>query len=167
MENSFSLVGPPTNYASFGRRLVAIIIDGLILGIAQTIVLVPILGAIGLGAAANAEALESMDESQAIGLASGIMGAGLTIQVVSWVVGGLYFVLMESSSKQATLGKMAMGIKVTDLNGNRINTTTAVIRYVGRIVSGIILLIGYIMAAFTDKKQALHDMMASTLVLKP
>lgn len=166
MENVSSFVGEPTNYASFGRRFVALIIDGLILGIAQMIVIAPFMAAIGFGAAANADALSDMSEQQALGLASGIMGAGLAIQVVSWAIGGIYFVMMESSAKQATLGKMVMGLKVTDLNGNRINPTTAVIRYIGRIVSGMIMMIGYIMAAFTAKKQALHDIMASTLVLK-
>ncbi|MEZ4901054.1 MAG: RDD family protein [Spirosomataceae bacterium] len=157
----------PTNYASFGRRFVALLIDGLILGVAQSIVIAPIMVAIGLGAVSNADALSDMNEQQAMGMASGILGATMAIQLVSFIIGGVYFVLMESSAKQGTLGKMAMGLKVTDLNGNRINTTAAVIRYIGRLVSGAILLIGYIMAAFTAKKQALHDLMASTLVLKP
>lgn len=165
MEN-VTFGGEPTNYASFGRRFVALLIDGLILGIAQSIVIAPMMAAIGFGAMSNADALSDMSEQQALGLASGIMGAGLAIQVVSLAIGGVYFIMMESSAKQGTLGKMAMGLKVTDLNGNRITTQAAVIRYIGRIVSGMILAIGYIMAAFTAKKQALHDMMASTLVLK-
>ena len=77
----------------------------------------------------------------------------------------LYFALMESSKNQATLGKMALGLRVTDLNGNRISFGKATGRYFGKILSSMTLLIGYIMAAFTAKKQALHDFVAGTLVL--
>jgi hypothetical protein len=72
---------------------------------------------------------------------------------------------MESSTKQGTLGKMALGIKVTDLNGNRIDFSKASGRYFGKIISSIILCIGYIMVAFTQKKQGLHDIMAGCLVV--
>jgi uncharacterized RDD family membrane protein YckC len=82
------------------------------------------------------------------------------------IIGGwLYFALMESSSNQATLGKMALGIKVTDMDGNRISFGKATGRYFGRILSGLILCIGYIMIAFTDKKQGLHDILANCLVV--
>ena len=78
----------------------------------------------------------------------------------------LYCTLMESSSKQATLGKMALGLVVTDMDGNRITWGRANARYWSHIISNLTLMIGYIMAAFTEKKQALHDMIAGTLVLK-
>lgn len=77
----------------------------------------------------------------------------------------LYFALMESSSKQATLGKMLLGIIVTDLNNNRISFGKASGRYWGKLISIIILGIGFIMAGTTSKKQALHDKMAGTLVI--
>jgi uncharacterized RDD family membrane protein YckC len=73
---------------------------------------------------------------------------------------------MESSKFGGTLGKMAVGIRVTDLNGNRISFARATGRYFGRIVTNLTLLIGYIMAGFTEKKQALHDVLASCLVIK-
>ena len=79
----------------------------------------------------------------------------------------LYFALLESSAKQGTLGKMALGIRVTDLDGNRISFGRATGRYFAKFISAIILYIGFIMAAFTAKKQALHDIIASTLVIKP
>ncbi|GAC1442936.1 MAG: hypothetical protein NVSMB52_00700 [Chloroflexota bacterium] len=82
--------------------------------------------------------------------------------LIAW----LYFAFMESSEHQATLGKMALGIKVTDLDGSRISFGTASIRYFSKILSALILMIGFIMAAFTAKKQALHDMIANTLVVK-
>jgi uncharacterized RDD family membrane protein YckC len=84
---------------------------------------------------------------------------------VSLAVGWLYFSLMESSQYQATLGKMALGIKVTDMQGNRVSFGRATGRYFGKIVSGIIIGIGFLMVAFTQKKQGLHDIMANTLVI--
>jgi uncharacterized RDD family membrane protein YckC/regulator of sirC expression with transglutaminase-like and TPR domain len=81
--------------------------------------------------------------------------------IIHW----LYFALMESSPKQATLGKMALGIKVTDLNGNRIDFGKATGRFFGKFISSIILCIGHIMVAFTQKKQGLHDIMAGCLVV--
>jgi uncharacterized RDD family membrane protein YckC len=82
------------------------------------------------------------------------------------VAGWLYFALMESSAKGATLGKMALGLRVTDLSGNRISFGRATGRYFGKIVSGMIFSIGYIMAGFTQQKQALHDIMAGCLVVR-
>ena len=78
----------------------------------------------------------------------------------------LYYALMESSSYQVTLGKMALGLKVTDLNGQRISFGRASGRYFGKILSGLILCIGFLMIGFTQKKQGLHDMLADTLVVK-
>ena len=85
--------------------------------------------------------------------------------IVSLVIGWLYFTLLESSTKQATIGKMAVGIIVTDLNGKRIFFGRANGRYWGKAISFLILGIGYIITGFTRKKQALHDIMADTLVL--
>lgn len=82
--------------------------------------------------------------------------------ILTW----LYFTLSESSGGQATLGKKALGLVVTDEAGRRISFGRANGRYFGKIVSGLLLCIGYLMAAFTDRKQALHDIMAGTLVLK-
>jgi uncharacterized RDD family membrane protein YckC len=78
----------------------------------------------------------------------------------------LYDALMTSSSKQGTLGKMAFRLKVVDLNGARISFARATGRFFAKILSGMILNIGYIMAGFTERKQALHDMIAGTLVLR-
>jgi uncharacterized RDD family membrane protein YckC len=94
------------------------------------------------------------------------------IHMVSFIISGtigllgswIYEAAMESSSKQATLGKMALGLKVTDLEGRRISFARATGRHFSKIISGCILLIGYIMAGFTQRKQALHDMIAGTLV---
>ena len=61
---------------------------------------------------------------------------------------------------------MALGMKVTDLAGNRISFLRATGRYFAKIISALILFIGFIMVAFTEKKQGLHDMIAGTLVVR-
>lgn len=105
-----------------------------------------------------------------VGLVNGVLrmifGDEFLYSVLSLVAGWLYYAIMESSAHQATLGKKILGLRVTDLDGRRIGFGRATGRYFGKIISAIILLIGYIMAAFTEKKQALHDILAGTLVLK-
>jgi uncharacterized RDD family membrane protein YckC len=91
-----------------------------------------------------------------LGLAARAVFGGL----VNWI----YEAGMESSSRQATLGKMALGLKVTDIWGKRISFARATGRHFAKYLSGAILMIGYIMAAFTARKQALHDILAETLV---
>jgi len=85
--------------------------------------------------------------------------------ILGIILGWVYFAIMESSSTQGTLGKMALGIKVTDLEGSRVGFGKATGRHFGKIISALILLIGFIMVAFTQKKQGLHDMMAGCLVV--
>ena len=82
------------------------------------------------------------------------------------VVGWIYFAAMESSQLQGTLGKMALGIKVSDAAGNRVTFGQATGRWFGKWVSTLILTIGWWMAAFMPKRQALHDMMAGCLVIR-
>jgi uncharacterized RDD family membrane protein YckC len=74
---------------------------------------------------------------------------------------------LESSPMQATLGKKICGLRVTDLNGERLSFGRATGRFFARIVSSIPCMIGYLFPFFTEKKQALHDMIAGTLVIRP
>jgi uncharacterized RDD family membrane protein YckC len=76
-----------------------------------------------------------------------------------------YFTLLESSRLQATFGKLLLGIKVIDLSGKRISFARATGRFFAKVFSGQVLLIGYFMAAFSKRKQALHDLLAATLVV--
>lgn len=124
-------------YAGFWKRFLAYFIDGIILAIVGGIITF-ILNAIGLKGVA---------------------------ELISLLLGWLYYAYMESSEYQATLGKMALQLRVTDLYGNRISFARATGRFFGKIISGFILCIGYMMAGWTEKKQALHDIMASTLVV--
>lgn len=99
-------------------------------------------------------------------LLSMVLGQGLLYSLATLIIAWIYFAGMESSDKQATFGKQLLQLKVTDLKGERISFGKATARYFSKFISSLILLIGYIMVAFTEKKQGLHDMMAGTLVWK-
>lgn len=144
-------------YGGFWIRVVAYIIDAILLGIVAY-VLQTVTGInMGLSFSAN------LGDMAAAGGESGASSLGTLISIV---IGVAYFAGLESSNWQATVGKKALGLVVTDAAGNRISFLRAVGRYFAKILSAIILLIGFIMVAFTDKKQGLHDMIAGTLVLK-
>lgn len=148
-------------YAGFWKRFVAYLIDSIVLSVAGILAILPILGLIGLGVGSAM----SGDSESMVGFIMAAVGAYLIAILALMVASWLYYALMETSVNQGTLGKMALGIKVTDLNGNRISFGMATGRYFGKIVSSMIFMIGYIMAGFTEKKQALHDMMAGCLVV--
>jgi uncharacterized RDD family membrane protein YckC len=144
------LVG--VGYGGFWIRVVAAIIDAIILRVVVSPIRM-IFGALGWAG--------MMSGVPHFGLA--LFGGGITLIAMifaSW----LYEAFMESSSYQATLGKMIFGMKVTDLNGNRISFERATGRHFAKWLSGLILGIGYIMVGFTERKQGLHDLLAGTLV---
>jgi uncharacterized RDD family membrane protein YckC len=144
-------------YAGFWRRFWALCLDGILLNMA----LFPIAMLLWRPMIPQF----SPDEFTP-GEYFGILGGYLRMAFLSSVASWLYYALMESSAKQATLGKMALGIQVTDLDGRRIGFGRATGRYLGKIVSGLTLLIGYIIQVFTSRRQALHDLIASTLVVR-
>jgi uncharacterized RDD family membrane protein YckC len=152
-------------YAGFWLRFVAYLIDGIISCFAFVILLIPLFVLTGAGAALGKIISEGDigDEMGAFLGAGFILGFFGIILVVSW----LYYALSESSSWQATPGKKILNLKVTDLAGRPITFARASGRYFAKIITGMIpLAIGYIMAGFTEKKQAIHDMIASCLVLR-
>ncbi len=151
-------------YAGFWWRFIAALIDGVIIWVVQMVLVTPLLGVIGFSAMKASEG--DLSEAQAIGMAGALIGTMLLTWLLSLVAGWLYYALMESSKFQGTVGKLVLGIVVTDMEGNRISFLRATGRYFSKIISGLILMIGYIMAGFTEKKQALHDIIASTLVWK-
>jgi len=146
---------PAFEYANFWRRAGAMLIDTAIFGIPY-LVAIFVLGALGglLAGGANEETLSSV-------LAIG----NCLIQILGLTGFWLYYALMESSSWQATLGKRALSIIVTDLDGNRISFGRATGRYWAKLLSGLIMGIGYLMPLFTEKKQTLHDTLAGCLVI--
>jgi uncharacterized RDD family membrane protein YckC len=144
----------PMAYAGFWRRLAAYLIDSLLLGILVGVfIFMPLLGQSG-GNEMSPESFWAMyTDMSRQGIARRLL-----VVMAAW----LYWALLESSALQATPGKRALGLVVTDLQGRRISFARAS----GRFFPGMILWIGFITIAFTEKKQALHDMLAGCLVLK-
>lgn len=153
-----------TNYAGFWLRFVAVVIDGIIIGVLQSFVFVPVLGALGISFFNSPP--DMTDPEQATGMIAAIMAAAGAVWILALIIQILYFTFMESSKYQATVGKLALGLIVTDMNGGKLDFTKALVRNLCRIISNFTMLIGYIIAGFTAKKQALHDIIAGTLVVK-
>lgn len=141
-------------YAGFWKRFVAAMVDGFLLFI------------IGAGFGFVAGLLFGAIMSAGAGVSEGaLLVFNIVIQIISIVLGWLYYALQESSAYQGTFGKRAIGIKVTDLEGHPISFKRATGRFFGKYLSYISLLIGFLMVPFTKKKQALHDKLAGTLVI--
>ena len=136
---------PTSVYAGFWKRVGAFLVDQVILLVS----IVPLSFALGFW-------MSLIDFSG---------DAGAVGQFLGFVATWIYAAAFESSRFQATLGKMALGIKVTDLHGDRIGFGRATGRHFGKILSGLILAFGYVMVAFTEKKQGLHDKLADCLVI--
>lgn len=153
------------DHAGFWKRVAAYILDAILIYIVIRLVGAPF----GLSAADTAaqaavkqELLSGASFTSAYGhYYSAMAHYNLITTVATW----LYFAVCESSAWQATIGKLALGIRVTDLQGKRISFLRALGRYGAKFISAIILLIGFIMVAFTRRKQGLHDLIAGTLVL--
>lgn len=155
-----------TNYAGFWLRFVAYIIDYIIIYVVQSFIFVPVLALLGISFASQMGNAENLSEVEELGMIGGMMAVAGATALLTSVIALLYWSLMESSKYQATVGKLALGLKVTDVDGNSLDFVKSLIRNVCKIISGMILGIGYIMAGFTDKKQGLHDIIAGTLVVK-
>ena len=93
-----------------------------------------------------------------------VQGGALSLVTVLLTIA--YFVLLESSRWQATLGKRVCRLRVTDLSGRRIGIGRALGRYLAKLVSALLLGIGFLMVGWTRHKQGLHDLMADTLVMR-
>jgi uncharacterized RDD family membrane protein YckC len=157
---------PPAHlmYAGVWLRVAAYFLDYLILEI-PLIILASGAGFIyGISAARDHSSVGFVNPDASLNMSFIIFE--LCIMSVSLAVHWLYFALQESSSAQATIGKRLIGLKVTNLEGQRIGLGQATGRFFGKILSGLTLLIGYAMAGFTERKQALHDILAGTLVIR-
>ena len=129
-------------YAGFWRRLGAYLIDGLLLGTVQATITILVYT-----------------------IAPYDLRAQVNVLPVSILVGWAYYALMESSPAQATVGKIALGIYVTDREGDPIDFRRASIRFWAKVISSLALMLGWLMAAL-PRKRALHDYLAGTLVLR-
>lgn len=152
-------------YGGFWLRFVAALIDGVIMGIAGGFFFVPLFFLTGLGTHMSGLADRRGRPDPAILV--GVIGMILVFAAISMLIQWLYHAYLESGEKQATWGKQALGLYVTDLMGQPVTFGRASGRFFAKLVTGMIPLgIGYIMAGFTERKQALHDMIASCLVLR-
>jgi len=157
-------------YAGFWLRFIAFILDAVIVGIPTSIVFLLILGASRFSHSIFTNPPETPSALIAL------LGAGVILRIVifSVFITWLYYALLESSAWQATVGKKLLGVYITDLGGNRVSFGRASGRYFGMVlfrlppVIGPLLIfpIDCICAGFTEKKQALHDMMAGCFVLR-
>jgi uncharacterized RDD family membrane protein YckC len=149
---------PPLRYAGFWRRFWAVFIDGIVLNVAQLpitfIVWMPYLRETAGDFPLEPDFTGAYLRSVLAGLFFGVL--------ISW----FYSAFLESSARQATLGKLAMGLRVTDLEGRRLGFGRASGRYFAHLISSLTLFVGYLVQPFTERRQALHDLVAGTLVVR-
>ncbi len=148
-----------TIHGGFWRRCAAMGIDGLLMGLVVGAIEFALMGtSVGLLLQAGNGGASGFSVAA---LLSMMMTAMALVFVGQW----LYFALFEASALQATPGKRALGLKVVDESGHRIGFGRASGRYFGKILSGMLFYVGFAMAGFTERKQALHDMVAGTCVV--
>lgn len=141
----------------FWIRVVAYILDAIIVGIAASIIVIPLTMVMGQSlVSANAGAYGATPDFSA-------MAPIWAVQLIIYVA---YYCYIPSTKWQATPGKKALGLYIIKSDGSRPGFGTMVLRYIGYIISSIILAIGFIMVAFTENKRGLHDMIAGTRVIK-
>ena len=143
-------------------------IDSLLLSAVLVILGAIVVGFIGIGSIREQfeQMGRGMDQQNPV-FPAFLIVMFFTLLLCVLIVGWLYYAGMESSEHQGTLGKMALGLLVTDMEGQRVTFGRASGRYWAKLITGMVpLYIGFIMAGFTEKKQALHDMIASCLVLR-
>ena len=150
--------GGNVEYAGFGIRLLAWLIDFLVLLFLSFII--ALISGFFIAFLLIYVSIVSADSSIVRFLSDFIGG------FIGFSVNLLYFTLFWSSKFQGTPGKILLGLKIVDANGNKISYSTALIRYISTIISSLLLGIGYLLIIFDGKKQALHDKLASTYVIK-
>ena len=161
-ERQSVVAGGEIVHAGLWRRFAASIIDSFVTGIATYALLIPLFLVFGIS-------LSSLAESELAG--TGVSISFMIIQyAISIGVPALYFGWMQSSNSMASLGKMAVGIKVVRTNGERLSFWRSFLRYVAMILftlvtCGLGMLISGLMVAFTERKQGVHDMVCDTLVV--
>lgn len=151
-----SIGGAPTSYAGFWIRLLALIIDGIILGVIGGV-------ATAVFGGAALVSLPSEPTAETTSIFAGLFGA---MQFLIWAIQIAYFVGL-TGVYGATVGKMVLGLKVVDTNGQKIGFGKAALReIIGKWISGLVFGLGYLWVAFDEKKQGWHDKIAGTIVIK-
>jgi len=162
----YTAVARVVEYAGFWLRFLAWLIDNVVLGLGVALILIPLIFLTGLGGFIGK--FHPDEEINDAGIFM-LVGFVFLLATASLVLTWLYHALMESSEWQATLGKKALGLVVTDMAGHRVSFGRATGMHFGKIVTNLVSFgIGllYLITATTEKKQALHDMLAGCLVLR-
>jgi uncharacterized RDD family membrane protein YckC len=159
------------HFAGFWWRLLAYLFDAVLIALFNSTFINPLLAWAGVRfPQVSILQMSEMQRENPFLSPLEIMGVSLRdffiLQIVSMIIYWLYFAFMESSKKQATVGKLLLGMVVTDTEGAPVSFAKASARAFSKYLSAVILLFGFIMAGFTEKRQALHDMIAGCLVLK-
>jgi uncharacterized RDD family membrane protein YckC len=155
---------PRVEYAGFWLRLLAFLIDSAVMGIGFVLILIALIFLTGLGGFIGEIHPDEDMNDVGIFMLIGLLFLAATVSLLwTW----LYHALLESSKWQATLGKKVLGLVVTDMGGRRVSFGRDTGRHFAKIITNMVpAFIGYIMAGFTERKQALHDMIAGCLVLR-
>lgn len=165
----------PTRYASFFKRFIAHLVDAFLANLLTALLVIPVAlmfvsGGLLTRFIFDWEGIESWCDPEVFlydilkVVPHPIILMWITVFILLY---WLYFAIFESSPRQATPGKMMLGIFVTDIYGRRISFLRALGRTLGKVLSKAFCYLGYILALFTDRSQALHDLLANTLVLEP
>lgn len=168
LPSALAVAQTSTAYAGFWLRLVATILDSIILAVPSA----PLFFLLFASALPTIFATRNGGASPAL-LMVQLFSRFIVFFIIVFIGEWLYWALMESSGWQATLGKKALGLYVTDLEGNRVSFGKASGRFwSGRgiaivpTVGGLYFLIDCICCGFTEKKQAVHDMISGCLVMR-
>ncbi|MCS3808476.1 RDD family protein [Xanthomonas sp. 4461] len=156
----------PVVYAGLWRRVAASILDSLVTTFAVYLIVIPLVFVVAFGSSLS-DSASTLDDGSALGIAIVVMSYGIGLAIPT-----LYFAWMQSSRLQASLGKLACGIKVVraDSNGARVGFWRNVLRYLAYMLISVLTLgIGAVVAAFmagmSQRKQTPHDKICDTLVV--
>ncbi len=151
----FSFDEPTRRYAGVFRRFFALLVDRMIVNTALVILFIPLGLAASLSAFIATPLVIPMEGVSAVTMAAFFF-------LTDWV----YFAWLESSDRGATLGKRLFGLRVVSEKGERISFSRASIRYFSKFLSALPMMLGFVMAFFTKRTQALHDLIAETVVIR-
>lgn len=161
-------------YAGFWWRVLAWLLDSAILALAGFLIgWLTGLRQVGVrfepsdaGPATAVSFTPAMAQGVQFPMPSHVHVGGGGLSLVSLLLAVAYFVLLESSRWQATVGKRVCRLRVTDRSGQRVGVARALGRYLAKFVSAVVLGVGFLMVGWTRRSQGLHDLMAGTLVMR-
>jgi uncharacterized RDD family membrane protein YckC len=154
--NPATIVGAPFQLADFLPRVGAALLDALFLGLIGCLPNVLVVVMLTMATAK----VNNPDDAQAAGIL-----ANVCMNIIGFVFAAIYYVTLDSSAKQGTWGKQIVGLKVTDLEGQRISVGRAIGRFFARYLCVCTCGIGFLLPLFTQKRQTLHDLICGCIVV--